>query len=254
MAKNKSLKKPDTNLATQSNKLIEASYRMSVPAKRVMLMLLGAIHPGQQDISQKVRIDARDYSKKTGIDVSQSYKDIKRGCKELMGTIIETKDPGKKTTEMCVVVDWMKYHESEGWLDATFTRWISPYIHSLRTSLGYTKIQIDEALKFKRFYTIRLYELIMRFEKTNNRYIKISSLREILQIEKSKYDRFADFKKWVLEPSVKEINEKTSLNVSWTPVKTGRKITSITFNFKKTALLNHDNRCPYTKDMFEEID
>lgn len=253
MAKSKFLKKPNTNLATQSNNLIEASYKMSVPAKRVMLMLLGAIHPGQQDISQKVRIEARDYAEKTGIDASQSYKDIKKGCAELMGTIIETRDPRKKTTEMCVVVDWMEYHDSEGWLDATFTRWVSPYIHSLRTGLGYTKIQIDEALKFKRFYTIRLYELIMRFEKTNNRYIKISTLREIFQIEKKKYDRFADFRKWVLEPSVKEINEKTSLDVSWSPVKTGRKITSISFSFSKPSQNHIDqDRCPHTQDMFED--
>ena len=66
MAKNKFLKAPDTNQAAQSNKLIEASYKMSVPAKRVMLMLLGAIHPGQQDISKKVRIQASDYAKKQG--------------------------------------------------------------------------------------------------------------------------------------------------------------------------------------------
>ena len=60
MAKNKFLKNPDTNQATQSNQLIEATYKMSVPAKRVMLMLLGEIHPGQQDISGKIRIEASD--------------------------------------------------------------------------------------------------------------------------------------------------------------------------------------------------
>ena len=189
MAKNKFLKKPDTNQAAQSNELIEATYKMSVPAKRVMLMLLGEIHPGQQDISGKIRIVASDYAKKTGIDPSQSYKDIKNGCQELMGTIIETRDPKKRTTEMCVVVDWMQYHDDEGWLEATFTRWVSPYIQSL-TTMGYTKIKIDEALKFQRFYTIRLYELLMQFNKTGERYIKISSLRKIFQIEKKKIFSF----------------------------------------------------------------
>lgn len=251
MAKNKFLKAPDTNQATQSNKLIEASYKMSVPAKRVMLMLLGAIHPGQQDISKKVRIQASDYAKKTGIDPSQSYKDIKKGCEELMGTIIETRDPKRKTTELCVVIDWMEYHDHEGWLDATFTRWVSPYIHSLRTEIGYTKIQIDEALKFKRFYTIRLYELLMRFRKTSNRYIKLESLRAIFQLEKKKYARFADLRKWVIEPSIKEINEKTKWRVSWSPVKTGKKITSVSFSF--TELIPKDDaRCPHTQDMFED--
>lgn len=250
MAKNKFLKAPDTNQATQSNKLIEASYKMSVPAKRVMLMLLGAIHPGQQDISKKVRIQASDYAKKTGIDPSQSYKDIKKGCEELMGTIIETRDPKRKTTELCVVIDWMEYHDHEGWLDATFTRWVSPYIHSLRTEIGYTKIQIDEALKFKRFYTIRLFELLMQFKKTQERFIKLESLRDVFQIEKEKYPLFSDFRKWVLVPSIKEINEKTDWEVSWEPKKTGKKVTSISFSFSESVNLISD-RCPHTQDMFE---
>lgn len=245
----KKIKKADPNSATQSNKLIEATYRMSIPAKRVMLMLLGQIHPGQQDISKKIVIEASDYSGKTGIALSQSYVDIKNGCRELMKTIITTRHQKEKSTEQCVVVNWMKYHDDEGWLEATFTPWIAPYIHSL-ARIGYTTIAVDEALKFKRFYTIRLYELLMQFKKTNERHIRIDSLKEIFQIEKSKYSRFADLRKWVLAPSVKEINEKTNWNVDWNPVKTGRKITSLSFDFKEEGISS--TRCPHTYEMFEE--
>lgn len=230
MSRNKSLKKADPNSATQSNKLIEATYKMSVAAKRVMLMLLGQIHPGQQDVSKKIIITASDYSDKTGIALCQSYVDIKNGCKELMRTIITTRNQQEKSTEHCVVVSWMKYHDSEGWLEATFTPWIAPYLHSL-TRIGYTTIAVDEALKFKRFYTIRLYELLMQFKKTNERHIKIESLRQIFQIEKKKYARFADFRKWVLEPSINEIENKTNWDIDWSPIKTGREITSISFIF-----------------------
>lgn len=230
MTKNRFLKVSNSNLATQSNKLIEAAYKMSIPAKRVMLMLLGQIHPGQQDVSKRVRIEARDYSQKTGINLSQSYKDIQNGCRELMGTIIKTKDVLKKTTSECVVVSWMEYHENEGWLEATFTPWIAPYIHSL-ARLGYTTIAIDEALKFKRFHAIRLYELLMQFKKTGERHIKIASLRQIFQIENKKYERFADFRKWVLEPSIDEIKSKANWEIDWQPIKTGRQITSISFIF-----------------------
>lgn len=253
MAKNKILKKADQNLATQSNKLIEATYKMSVPAKRVMLMLLGQVHPGQQDISKKVRIEASDYANKTGIDVSQSYKDIQNGCRELMRTIIKTKDTLKKTTSECVVVSWMEYHDNEGWLEATFTPWIAPYVHSL-ARMGYTTIAVDEALKFKRFYTIRLYELLMQFKKTNERHIKIESLRQIFQIEKNKYERFADLRKWVLEPSINEIESKTNWKIDWQPIKTGRKITSISFVFEQSNKPQTTGRCPYTIDMLEEVE
>lgn len=253
MSSNKNIKKANPNSATQSNKLIEATYRMSVPAKRVMLMLLGQIHPGQQDISQKISIEASEYSERTGIALNQSYVDIKNGCKELMKTIITTRHQKEKSTEHCVLVNWMKYHDSEGWLEATFTPWITPYIHSL-ARMGYTTIAVDEALKFKRFYTIRLYELLMQFKKTNERHIKIESLRQIFQIEKNKYERFADLRKWVLEPSINEIESKTNWKIDWQPIKTGRKITSISFVFEQSNKPQTTGRCPYTIDILEEAE
>ena len=251
MAKNKKLKKPDTNMATQSNKLIEAAYKMSVPAKRVMLLLLGQIHPGQQDVSQKITIHAQEYSQRTGINLSRSYRDIKKGCEELMNTIITTRHEKKRSTEKCVVVSWMEYHDEEGWLETTFTPWIAPYIHSLSKNC-YTKIAITEALQFKRFYTIRLYELLMQFKATGERFIKLGSLRSVFQIEKGKYPLFSDFRKWVLAPSIKEINEKTDWEVSWEPRKTGKKVTSISFSFSNPKSEIPSDRCPHTQDMFED--
>ena len=133
---------------------------------------------------------------------------------------------------LVLVVSWMEYHDEEGWLEATFTPWIAPYIHSLSKNC-YTKIAIAEALQFKRFYTIRLYELLMQFKATEKRFIKLDSLRSAFQIEKGKYPLFSDFRKWVLASSIKEINEKTDWEVSWEPRKTGKKVTSISFSFSE---------------------
>ena len=232
MAKNKKLKPPNTSLVTQSNQLIEASYKMSVPAKRVMLMLLSKIHPGQQDISGKIRIEASDYSEKTGVCFKQSYSDIQDGCRELMGTIITTKDPVARTTEACVVVHWMKYHENEGWLEATFTPWIAPFIHKLR-GIGYKTIEINEALKFKRFYTIRLYELLMQWESSGVRIITLEDLRRAFSIESKAYPAFKDFRVKVLEPSIKEITQKTAWTIGYKAKKTGAKVTGFSFYFSK---------------------
>jgi len=242
MAKNKHLKSSNTSVATQSNKLIESSYKMSVPAKRVMLMLFSQIHPFQQDISGKIRIEAADYSNKTGIDLSQSYKDIKNGCRELMGTIITTKDSVARTTEECVVVHWMKYHEDEGWLEATFTPWIAPFIHKLR-GIGYKTIEINEALKFKRFYSIRLYELLMQWDSSCVRLITLEDLRKAFDIKKKTYSAFKDFRVRVLEPSIKEIEQKTPWRVHYKLKKTGPKITSLSFTFSKTDEVKKLDEC-----------
>lgn len=252
MAKNKNLKSPNTSIATQSNKLIEASYKMSVPAKRVMLMLLSQIHPFQQDISGKIKIEAADYSEKTGVSFRQSYRDIKNGCRELMSTIITTKNSAAKTTQECVVVHWMEYHENEGWLEATFTPWIAPFIHKLH-GIGYKTIEINEALKFKRFYTIRLYELLMQWDSSGLRLITLKELREAFDIEKQTYPAFKDFRVKVLEPSIKEIEQKTPWKVSYKSKKTGNKVTSFYFSFSKKGRSDITGKCPRTLDMFNEV-
>ena len=234
VSKNRFLKITDPNKASQATCLIESSYKMSVPAKRVMLLLLSQIHPAQQDVSNKITIHAQDYSKRTGLNFDQSYKDIKNGCRELMKTIITMKDAKAKTTEECVVVSWMKYHENEGWLEATFSVWIMPFIHLMARN-GYTTIAINEALKFKSFHTIRLYELLMQWESTGKRYISIMDLRNAFQLPKTSYPAFKDFRVRVLEPAVKEIVAKTNWEIKWDMVKTGRKITSISFVFNKNS-------------------
>jgi len=251
VAKNKKLKTPNTSVVTQSNQLIEASYKMSISAKRVMLMLMSQIHPGQQDISGKIRIEASDYAEKTGVCFKQSYIDIQNGCRELMGTIIKTKDYVAKTTEACVVIHWMKYHENEGWLEATFTPWIAPFIHKLR-GIGYKTIEINEALKFKRFYSIRLYELLMQWDLSGIRMITLEDLRLAFNIEKKAYPAFKDFRVKVLDPSVKEIEKKTKWTLKYKTKKTGNKITSFLFSFTKKYDEKKDlERCPNTMEMFD---
>ncbi len=81
----------------------------------------------------------------------------------------------------------------------------------------------------------------MQFQKTEERYITIENLKQIFQIEKNKYPAFKDFRTRVLEPSIKEIEEKTSWRIAWEPVKTGRKITSISLVFEKFP--SQKNKC-----------
>ncbi len=232
MAKNKPLKKSDLATATQGNHLIEASYRMSVPAKRCMLMLLSRIHPGQKDVSESIRIEAADYAKKTGVSFDQAYKDIKNGVRELRRTNIVIKDRNSSITTECMVAGTMKYHTNQGWLETRFTPEIGPYIHNL-VKQGYTTIAVDEALKFSGFYTFRFYELLMQFRLSKERYITIDRIREVFQIDSKQYSRWGDFKRRVIEPSIKEIEDKTEYSVDWDIIKTGRTVTSLMFIFEK---------------------
>ena len=243
MAKNKKLKSPNPDKATQSNHLIEASYKISVAAKRVFLMLLGEVHPAMKSPpANKFRIYAKDYEEKSGIKGNRAYDDLKNGAKELQKTSIIIRDEIARTTEYISFLDYVKYHDNEGWLEASFPIWIWPHITKL-VKIGYTTIETREALRFSRFYSIRLYELMMQFQRQNKRYISLSDLRAVFQIEQNQYNRFVDFKRRIIEPSIKEIENKTDWVIDWEPVKTGRKVTSISFIFERNA----------QRDLFDKI-
>ena len=67
------------------------------------------------------------------------------------------------------------------------------------------------------------------FEKS----FEIDEYRQILGIDKKAYPVFADFRKRVIDTTVLEISEQTELNIFETKyIKTGRKITGITFVVK----------------------
>ncbi|MEX4315828.1 replication initiation protein, partial [Haemophilus influenzae] len=79
------------------------------------------------------------------------------------------------------------------------------------------------------------------------RYITIEDLKKWLQLE-DKYNLWAELQRWVIKPSLNEINEKSDLFVEYEPMKKGRKVTGIEFSItyekpvKKRPAFPHKNK------------
>ena len=91
--------------------------------------------------------------------------------------------------------------------------------------------------KLSSAYSIRFYELLVQFKSTGERYITLDKLKERLEIS-NQYSRFYNFKKRILEPSIKDINNNTDLFVDWDINKKGRLIKGLVFIFEKK--IKHD--------------
>jgi len=88
-------------------------------------------------------------------------------------------------------------------------------------------ICIVRGLKSK--YSIALYENVKEFAKSEFPQISIDLLKELLGVEKDKYRSFSDLRKRVIDTAVKEINEKTDIEISYELIKNGRKYEYIKF-------------------------
>ena len=66
----------------------------------------------------------------------------------------------------------------------------------------------------------------------------------------TKYPLFKDFRRYVLDVAVKEINGYTDINVYWNPIKTGRSVTAIEFNIE---MKNSMDRAVTRTKVLEEL-
>lgn len=85
-------------------------------------------------------------------------------------------------------------------------------------------------------YAIALYEISKDYINVEIPAMSIEKVRELFGIEETQYKNNAILKLKVLDIAVREINEKTDLNVSYTEITTGRKITGIKFTVTKKKI------------------
>lgn len=109
---------------------------------------------------------------------------------------------------------------------------------------GNTKIEFRIICNMDSRYSIKLYNLLRSWQGKEDVYFDLNYLKELLNVTAKSYDNFAKFRQAVLDVAVKEINEKTSLQISYeglTPQNgRGTKITRVVFNIKskKAAAAN----------------
>jgi plasmid replication initiation protein len=213
---------------TQSNHLVEASYRLDLVEKRVVLCLLAKVDP-RKPVPKVLRLDVNEYADMTGGDPKTAYRDLKSGALGLVGQVIRTSDLSHQSGRHQNWMDYVDYFDGEGRIEASFSPSIKPYISLL--AKRFTTIGIEHVAKFRSFYAIRMFELLMQFQSTGERRIALDDLRDILRIGQEQYPKFNDLRKRVIDPSIQEINEKSDYTVEWTKTKAGRRVIGIHFNF-----------------------
>lgn len=114
----------------------------------------------------------------------------------------------------------------------------------------YTYLEIQTLLSFSSIYSIRIFNLLKQY-KQKKKTFNIEKLKEMLLIT-DKYKNFSDFKRYVIEPAIKDINEHSTMKVSYeTDGAKGKKVTEITFTCVDSILLpNADDK---VKKALEEL-
>ena len=221
-------------IVTKHNDLIEASYKLTLEEQRLLLSCIAQIDSRlHKNVPDKITITASEYADQFGIQLKHAYEQLKKGVNRLYERDIKIKTNGEK--ERLRWVYRVTYYEKRGYVSLKFSPDVKPYLGQLNGF--FRSYQLKNISSLKSTYSIRLYELLNQWKDTGKRFIKVSDLRDMLQLQE-RYPRYADMKRWVIEPAVKELNEKTDLVVEYNTEKQGRKVVKLSFFFSTKSQIS----------------
>jgi len=218
-------------MVVKSNFLIEASYKLSAPEQRVILFLVSMINPNDEDFREYV-FPIKDFAKMAGIKHKQEYAQTEEITKSLIGRAFTIHSPKGR-----LQISWLssaEYQDGKGAVSLKFDSKLKPFLLQLKER--FTKYGIEQVMRLKSSYSIRIYELLKQYEKFGKRIFFMEDLRSKLGISYSKYPRYGNLKQRVLSIAQEEIAEKTDLSYDFEEIKVGRGVGKIRFIINSKAV------------------
>ena len=223
----------DSNyLVTQGNQLIEARQKkpLSTREQKIILTMVSMIEPTDEDFKDYV-ISVREFHEMLGLEGREHYTQLKKVVEDLMSKVVEI--PSKN--DGWVMTHWVsraEYVDGSGTIKLRFAPDLKPYLLQLKTA--FTSYKLSNILSLKSGYSIRLYELMKKWQHLGRWEYPVQDLKEKIGIETNTYKQYGHFKSRVLQPSIIELNKKTDLTIDFKEIKKGRSIEKIEFTIRHT--------------------
>ncbi|MDI9331181.1 MAG: replication initiation protein [Alphaproteobacteria bacterium] len=246
-----------------SKALVNGIHEVELNGKRVLALAMSKVEQKlaklNSDNALELEIQADEFSKIFGIEKQETYKAMLRGLKEVAGASVTLYSVHKETLSLQVEkMPWVKsirYIEGNGKLRVIFNDMLTPHITRFvdNKTGGYTIYKIQQAGKLKSVYAWRLFELIMQFRDTGWYTTEIENLATQLEVPTSVASSFTRFKKYCLEPALKELREKCNIEIEYTATKSGKKFSRIEFKFKDNSSAQNPPKTTKTEEISQEV-
>ncbi len=214
---------------TKANTLVEANYRLTLSQQRVILLMVSMIHPDDEDFKE-YRIYTKDLMDILDITRPNLYAQMIKMIFDLMHIVltIRISDSEYLNTHW---ISSQQYKIGGGYSEITFDPKLKPFLLCLKDR--FTTYKLENVIRLKSVYSIRIYELLKQYQNIGKRTITIDGLRSMLRIEPKEYRLYGDFKRKVIMVAYREINEKTDISFEYKEKKLGRKVNEIEFIINK---------------------
>jgi len=230
-----------SRLVSMSNALTRAGHGLTLAEKRIIGAAVSkldsrkVLQPGEVPTT---RITAAEYAEAFDVDKATAYEQLKDAAKQLYNRSITFYEAahrrkGKPLEPTKVQMRWVgqvHYQKGEGWVELYWWPKLLPHLTGLKRQ--FTSYQLQQASALRSVYSWRLLELLMRFESTGWAEYSIEDFKAAMDAPPSLSD-FAQIKRRIIDPAVKELTDKDGWLIQWRPVKAGRKVKAVRFDFKR---------------------
>lgn len=216
----------EKNLVSKSNELINTRYNLNLQEQKLILTLASMVQPDDSEF-KSYNFKVKEFMELLEIKDKSTYKNLDKVIKSLMEkTFVIKKESGEY-----IRLAWLssaKYFKGNVTLE--FSANLKPYLLMLKEN--YTSYKLENILKLKSCYSVRLFEILKSNLYKKNLIINIETLKYLLQADKKTYNLYGKFKEKILLKAQIELKEKTDIYFEFEEIKTGRKVTSLKFIIK----------------------
>jgi plasmid replication initiation protein len=245
----------NNKLVVKDNALIDASFNLSLIEQRIMLLAIVVARECENlSPNTPIEVSVSDYIHQFKVDSNNAYNLIKDSARTLKRREFSYLDryKGKEALTTANWVNKVTYVDASGLI----VLYLSNEVISLisRLSEQFTKYYLEQVSDFKSKYSIRLYELVIKWlsvGKTDK--YNINDLRSKLGLDVQEYSTMSNFKSNVLDKAVTEINKHTNININYEQFKKGRIITDIQFQIKSKPRPSHQKAIKNIEKTFYEM-
>lgn len=220
-----------TNSLKIANELIIAKYKLKLLQLKMWFAILSTLKE-KDNTFYRYKFKTKDLATFVGISLGKGYTkmvlDILDDLQSEKIQIIKRRDSDFDKSQFIKarILSSIEYF-GNGEVEVIIDPKLHEYFFELKNNFTY--LEIKEITDFNSIWAIRIYQIIKQYINIGTRPILIDDFKSILMLD-DKYNSFADIRRFVIEPAIKIINQKSSLNVSYSSNGgRGKKTTQITF-------------------------
>lgn len=223
-------------LVVKDNVLINASYNLGLVEQRLILLAIVEARGSSKGITANdpLVISAESYINQFGVHRNTAYQALKDACDDLFARQFSYQKVNEKGNTENYKSRWVSeigYIDNEAVVKLIFAPAIVPLITRLEEQ--FTKYELQQVSQLSSAYAVRLYEILIAWRSTRKTpIIELQDFRQKMGVLENEYIRSDNFKKWIIEQSIQQINEHTDITAIYEQHKKGRTIYGFSFSFK----------------------